>query len=204
LSEKDDAPRTLCEFLTEAYGNSGMIVPNPDLRRVQIYRLNADGRGEERIVVDLAKSIATVTNNITPEEARKGDFPLQLGDVVEFLPRKDSAPANWASLSNQTELFLKAALTRKVIIENPGYEPKTLILNPFFRPFRPAPEGWQAGSIPGAAVFGAKRAVPVKAEKNIAKIRLFSRGTMREFSPEDLDRIDPWLIDGDKLEIERL
>jgi hypothetical protein len=43
----------------------------------------------------------------------------------------------------------------------------------------------------------------MKTDTNLLKVRLRSRDTVREFTPEEFNAINPWLLDGDQLEFER-
>jgi len=203
-SEKDDAPRTLCELIVESYRQGPFVVANPDFAHIRIHRLNADASAEESVEVDLASRIPSVTAQTSSAEAAKLDVPLQWGDVVEISSRKDVPPAEWNAFDPQTKLFLIKVLTRTVSIVQNGKEQQTpLRLNPNFRSVRLRQFSWnKIWDVESATA--AFRLLPnrLKLENNFVKIRVRSRGSVREFTPEEFKNVNPWLLDGDKVEIE--
>jgi ankyrin repeat protein len=89
------------------------LLPHPDLTNLRIRRLQKDG-SEKVIEVNLAKVIATATDQTTAEEARKADVPLQLGDVVEISLLKDRVGEPWKGFSAKEDAFFSKALGGRV------------------------------------------------------------------------------------------
>ncbi len=203
FTESDDAPRSLGELITEAYKTSEMVVPDPDFSRILIHRLNGANGTEETLTVDLAARIEQVSGKTSEDDARKLDYPLQPGDVVE-IPMIEKEPAEkWEGFPGQVQLFFGKALARTVTVVAANGEEKKVGLSPAFRAFRTMRNQdrlqWDAG-LPKQSF----RAWPlVSTEKNLLKVRIQSRGKTREFAPDALKTASPWLIDGDRIEIER-
>jgi hypothetical protein len=91
------------------------LLPHPDLAKLRIRRLQDDG--EEKVIdVNLAEIIASSTDQTTPEEARKADVVLQIGDVVEVSLLKDRLGERWKGFSAREETFFAKALSGRVRI----------------------------------------------------------------------------------------
>lgn len=86
------------------------LLPHPDLSRIRIHRLGEDGK-ETTIEVDLEKAIAACKPSTTPEEARKSDLELQLGDIIELPIRKDAAGKRWEGFTEAESRFFTKALS---------------------------------------------------------------------------------------------
>ncbi len=91
------------------------LLPHPDLAKLRIRRLQEDG-GEKVIDVNLAEIIAATTDQTTPEEARKADVMLQIGDVVEVSLLKDRLSEPWKGFATREEVFFAKALSGRVRI----------------------------------------------------------------------------------------
>ena len=91
------------------------LLPHPDLAKLRIRRLQDDG-GEKVIDVNLAEIIASSTDQTTPEEARKADVVLQIGDVVEVSLLKDRLSEQWKGFAAREEVFFAKALSGRVRI----------------------------------------------------------------------------------------
>ncbi len=103
--------------LSEEYGPfyRFSLLPHPDLAKLRICRLQDDG--EEKVIdVNLAEIIASSTDQTTPEEARKADVVLQIGDVVEVSLLKDRLSEPWKGFSAREETFFAKALSGRVRI----------------------------------------------------------------------------------------
>ena len=68
------------------------------------------------IDVNLAKIIAASTGQTTPEEARKADVMLQMGDVVEIPLLKDRLGEPWKGFTEREVTFFAKALGGRVQI----------------------------------------------------------------------------------------
>lgn len=103
--------------LSEEYGpfTQFSLLTHPDLANLRIRRLQEDG-GEKVIDVNLAKLISASTDQTTPEEARKADVMLQIGDVVEVSLLKDRLGEPWKGFSGREETFFALALSGRVRI----------------------------------------------------------------------------------------
>lgn len=104
-------------MLSEEYGpfHQFSLLPHPDLANLRIRRLLEDGT-EKVIEVDLAKIIAASTDRTTPEDARKADVMLQMGDVVEIPLLKDRLGEPWKGFTAREETFFAKALGGRVQI----------------------------------------------------------------------------------------
>jgi ankyrin repeat protein len=81
------------------------ILPHPDLARLRIRRLNADG-SEKAIAVDLQQAAAACRESTSREEARKFDVELQAGDIVELPMIESQKGKPWPGFSDaETRLF---------------------------------------------------------------------------------------------------
>ena len=103
--------------LSEEYGPfyKFSLLPHPDLAKLRIRRLQEDG-GEKVVDVNLAEIIAASTDQTTPEEARKADVVLQIGDVVEVSLLKDRLAEPWKGFAAREEIFFAKALSGRVRI----------------------------------------------------------------------------------------
>ncbi len=103
--------------LSEEYGpfTQFSLLTHPDLANLRIRRLQEDG-GEKVIDVNLAELISASTDQTTPEEARKADVMLQIGDVVEVSLLKDRMGEPWKGFSGREETFFALALSGRVRI----------------------------------------------------------------------------------------
>ena len=103
--------------LSEEYGpfDHFSLLPHPDLANIRIRRLQ-DGGAEKVIDVNLAKIIAASTDQTTPEEVRKADVMLQLGDVVEISLLKERLGEPWKGFTAHEETFFAKALGGRVRI----------------------------------------------------------------------------------------
>lgn len=204
LTERDDAPRTLGEFVTCAYISSSMVIPNPDLSHIKIHRLKGDDGSEETIEVDFNAKANQVDARSEEEAARKLDVPLQPGDIVEIPVLADVRPEQWRSLPGQMQLFLRKACTRAVKATQGNAPEQSYDLAPFFLEFRNFQSNgesrWEAG---GSRTQPFRAMSVVKSSKNLLKVRVHSRGKVTEYTPEDLVSINPFLLPGDRLEIDR-
>ena len=89
------------------------LLPHPDLGRIRIRRLQEDG-SEKVIDVDLAKAISQASSNISPEDARKGDVILQVGDIVEIQLKTSASAGPWKGFTPEEERFFGKVLSGKV------------------------------------------------------------------------------------------
>jgi ankyrin repeat protein len=89
------------------------LLTHPDLANLRIRRLQEDG-GEKVIDVNLEKIITASTDQTTPEEARKADVMLQMGDVVEVSLLKDRLAEPWKGFAAREETFFAKALSGRV------------------------------------------------------------------------------------------
>jgi len=86
-------------------GPAPAILPYPDLARLRIRRLNADGT-ETLIPVDLQNAAASCRESTSREEARKFDVELQAGDIVELPMIESQKGKPWPGFSDaETRLF---------------------------------------------------------------------------------------------------
>lgn len=99
-------------FPQQAFDNF-TILPHPDLSRIRIRRLLENGK-ETVIDVDLQKAVSATTAEIPPDEARKADVMLQVGDVIEIPLRTDDLGLPWKGFPEQTRKFFSKALSGRV------------------------------------------------------------------------------------------
>jgi ankyrin repeat protein len=200
FSEKDNAPRTLGDLIAESYVSSGMVIPDPDLAHIQIHRLKRDSASEELVEINLMAAVQQASVDMPETEARKLDVPLLPGDIVEIAPRKDSEDKLWIGLSNDVKLFLTKALTRSVTIQIGSQQPTTKELRPSFWAFLGGRRRFDPGASTGPSPFRAKSVITTN--DRTFKIRLRSGESIRVFTPEEFYQ-NPWLVDGDRLEVEQ-
>jgi len=140
-----------------------------------------------------------------PEDARKLDVPLEAGDIVEIAPRKDAKLEEWKGLTGPVRRFLTKALTRDVKVHTKG-QTQAVELKPEFAEFE------RIGTEPGSGwyvrtgVWGHqpfRAGSLVKPDKNLLNVRITSGDRMRDFSAEEFARVNPWLVNGDHLTVER-
>jgi ankyrin repeat protein len=94
------------------------ILPHPDLARIRIRRLNADGT-ETLVPVDLQKAAASCRETTSREEARKFDVELQAGDIIELPVKEGQQGKPWGGFSEaECRLFALALSCRIQISEN--------------------------------------------------------------------------------------
>lgn len=204
LTERDDAPRTLGEFITCAYISSPMVIPNPDFTRIKIHRLIGDDGSEETIDVDFIAKANQVDARSEVEDARKLDVPLQPGDIIEIPVLADSRPEEWKGLPGQMQLFLRKSCSRVVKAAQGDAPEESYDLTPFFLEFRDVQsEGESRWDIGGSRTQPFRAMSVVKSLKNLLKVRVHSRGKVTEYTPEAIQSINPFLLPGDKLEIDR-
>jgi ankyrin repeat protein len=190
FSEKDNAPRTLGDLIAETYytSPSRMIIPDPDLAHVQIHRLKQESADEEHLEINLIPAIQQVSLEMPEADARKLDVPLLPGDIGEIAPRKDSKPQEWSGLNSAVQLFLTKALMRNVTLQVFPQAPKKVTIVPTFQ--RPLGGSFRAMRL-------------TKPENSTVKVRLRSGENVREFTAEEFSQVNPWLVDGDRLEVEQ-
>jgi hypothetical protein len=201
--EKDNAPRTLCELIAEVYRNSPMVIVDPDLTKIRIRRLKPADDSEDVLIVNLATIAGNVTAKSTKEEVQRLDFPLQWGDIVEIAPTKRDNPAVWTEFDDQFKLFLSKALARSVQVT--GSEPQVFVgfrpsYGSFFAMMPPMNHFVRRQGPPGS---GFRALGNIKVGGNVAKVRLESGNSVREFSLNEFNAVNPWLKDGDRIEIVR-
>jgi ankyrin repeat protein len=203
FSEKDNAPRTLGDLIAESYLTSQMVIPDPDFARIQIHRLKQDSAAEELLEINLIPAIQQVTVDTPGTEARKLDVPLKPGDIVEIAPRKDSKAEPWTGFSNAVKLFLTKALMRQVTYQLAPQAPTTGALRPSFAIYREikteSGNRWEHSS--GAPPFRATTVI--SPNDSTLKVRLRSGETVREFTLKEFQQVNPWLVEGDRLETEQ-
>jgi ankyrin repeat protein len=204
LHEKDDAPRTLGELIVESYRNSLLIVPTPDFSNIRIRRLKPDASGEETLAINLNKAIDSVSAKTSSKEAAALDTPLQWGDIVEIPTIKDAKPGEWRGLDPQAKLFLTKALTREIQQRTNDAPIQAIQMAPSYAGFEPNSQPYEFDWKMQPREMSAFRALrlPAVQGKNQVKIRLTSREKTREYSPAEFKAINPWLLDGDRIEVE--
>ena len=201
---EDGATRTLGEFLMQSYLTGEMIVPLPDFAKIVIYRLKGESGEEEKLTIDFTKAIAAATDKSPAKDARALDVPLQWGDIIEIQQALGSTE-QWRGFTPQTVLYLKKALTRVVDVWINGAKKGELSLEPEIPNFLQAGSERQvpAGRFSPFAVSEIARRANVQLEE-LVKVTIRSGENVREFTPEQLRAIDPWVQHGDRIEIERL
>jgi len=205
--EKDNAPRTLGELIAESYRSSSVIIADPDLSNIQIRRLNPDGHSEEVLRVDLETIAKSVSAKSPDDEVRRLDIPLKWGDIVEIAPVKRETPEVWTGFDAQLKLFLAKALTRTIHVI--GSDRNVLQFRPGFGTFVVMVQPWnhivsRQGSFGSSfRASGTPGAPGINVGSNALKVRLESGGSVRDFSPTEFTSVNPWLKDGDRIEIER-
>jgi ankyrin repeat protein len=204
LHEKDDAPRTLGELIVESYCNSPLIVPHPDFSNIRIRRLKADASGEETLVVNLNKAIDSVSAKTASKEAAALDTPLQWGDIVEIPTIKDAKPSEWRGLDPQAKLFLTKALTREIQHRTNNGPFKSIQIVPLYAGFEPNSRPYEFDWKMSPREFSVFRVLryPAMLGKNQVKIRLISHEKTREYTLNEFKAINPWLVAGDRIEVE--
>ena len=112
-------PVALRAWLLERSGWLFACVQRPDLSKIRIRRLQADGT-EKMMTIDLAKTIADTPEDATIDEVRKADVELQAGDIVEIssLPADGATP--WTGLSRREESFFSKALSCRIQVTDPS------------------------------------------------------------------------------------
>ena len=115
LPEKQILERSdLSASADDGYLLAFTLLPHPDLSRIRIRRLMETG-GEGVIEVDLMKAIAAA------DDAKKADFALQAGDVVEIPLLKERLAEPWKGYSPKENAFFAKALAGQVqIIDSDG------------------------------------------------------------------------------------
>jgi ankyrin repeat protein len=113
MKDAPDDPVALRAWLLERSGWLFAYVQRPDLSKIRIRRLQADGT-EKTMAIDLAKTIAETREDASIDEVRKADVELQAGDIVEIpsLPADDAKP--WTGLSPKEESFFSKALSCRI------------------------------------------------------------------------------------------
>jgi hypothetical protein len=209
--EKDNAPRTLGELIAESYRNSPMIAPDPDLSNIRIRRLKREDNSEAVLKIDFARIAGSVSAKTPEDEARRLDVPLEWGDIVEIgtLPKTATQANQWNGLSAQLKLFLTKSLTRNVTFLTIGGKGELFRFGPLFQEFEafqsPLNYIWakRLPEFPTKSDFRAWPTLSPFSGPNLLRVRLESRGTIREFTPEELRSVAPWVLDDDRFEIER-
>jgi ankyrin repeat protein len=221
--QKDNTARTLGEFLMQSYLAGEMIVPAPDLSKIALHRLKGDSGEEETLRIDFTKATAAVSNATTYEQARALDVPLRWGDVVEIASGPGNAES-WTGLSAQTLLFFDKALSRVAHVSVNGADGTTVVLSPgrpqfsFGQREKTESATFSLVRVLEKAKVNLKEIVRVKVrtghdvfDLSPEEIRAVERGEtlhrvvpFREFTPEEILAIQPWMRDGDSVEIERL
>jgi hypothetical protein len=106
--------------IADALGSRNLVTtlpPHPDLARLRIRRLNADG-SETLIPVDLQKAAAACRETTSREEARKSDVELQAGDIIELPVKEGQKGKPWGGFSEaECRLFALALSCRIQIVE---------------------------------------------------------------------------------------
>jgi hypothetical protein len=197
FSEKDNAPRTLGDLIAESYLMSGMFIPDPDLAHIQIHRLKRDSATEELLEINLMATVQQASVDMPETEARKLDVPLLPGDIVEIAPRKGSEGKEWTGLSNDVKLFLTKALGRSVTFQFGRLQLATKEIRPSFVTF------WGGGRSGGTGRSPFRATSVFIPNDWTFKIRLSSGEKVREFTAEEFSKVNPWLVDGDRLEVEQ-
>lgn len=202
----DGVPRTLGELVTESYILSEMVISDPDFSNIRIHRLKNDQGEEEIIPVDWSKAIANVTVDTPAEEMRKVDVELQWGDVVEINSRTKDGSDDWSGFDGQTRLFFTRMLSRVVTIEGWTADvkefqvSKSFGMEPRFRKFSFGDQSVPASQLPKP--YSSPFHAPYSSRINWVKVILRSGGTIREFTPEEWGKVNPWLRDGDAIEVQ--
>jgi len=201
LGDMDDAPRTLGDLILEGERRSDMLIPEPDLANIRIHRLKADGAAEETLQINLQATIDTITTETPYAEVRKLDVPLRWGDIVEIPAKENADFQKWRGMGPQAKMFFTKALTREVTLRTTGQDDGTQKFTPSFREIRLATSFlWQVSS-PDSHARAMSKGLGI--DNNTLRIRLVSGEHAREFSPEEFIKINPWLVHGDRLELER-
>lgn len=202
---EDGATRTLGEFLMQSYLTGEMVVPLPEFAKISIYRLKGESGEEEKLTIDFTKAIAAATEKSPAKEARALDVPLQWGDIIEIQQALGSTE-QWRGFTPQTLLYLKKALTRFFVdVWINGAKKGELSLEPEIPTFVQAGSERRVptGRFSPFTVSEIARRANVQLEE-LVKVTLRSGENVREFTPEQLRAIDPWVEHGDRIEIERL
>jgi len=97
------------------------ILPYPDLARLRIRRLNADGT-ETLIPVNLQNAAASCRETTSREEARKFDVELQAGDIVELPVLESKKGKPWPGFSEAETRLFGLALSCRVQFTNSSDE----------------------------------------------------------------------------------
>jgi hypothetical protein len=125
------------------------------------------------------------------------------GDIVEIAPRKDSKAEQWNGFNDSVKLFLTKALMRRVTFQVAPQAPTTGTLRPSFATFHEikteSGNRWQLES--GASPFRATSVI--SPNDSTLKVRLRSGETVREFTLREFQQVNPWLVEGDRLETEQ-
>ena len=190
------------EVIAEAYYVSPMVIPQPDLAHLQIHRMK--GGDEETIEIDLASRAAGVNAQTSNEDARKLDVPLVAGDIVEFGTSPQAKVEDWTGLPGEMQLFLRKALSRGVGVQSGSSVIYNEILAPVFAQYQHVPTAYGATWINNVKTKSPFRAWNVLGDaKNLLKVWVRSRGKVREFTPQTIQSVNPWLVDLDEVQIER-
>jgi len=184
-----------------------MVIPDPDLSKIRIHRVKNDQGEEEIIPVDWSNAVKNVTVDTEPGEVRKGNIELQWGDVVEINSRPGDRLLDWSGFDGQVRLFFTRMLTRGIKVQgwtSTGNEFKVsngLELQPRFRTSTLKARAF----VPGPArpqTFTSPFHAPYSSRTNWVKVILRSNGTTREFTPDQWGAVNPWLRDGDSIEVQ--
>jgi hypothetical protein len=182
--DKEEGPRTLSEFLIGSYYPLRRgLPPDPDLSKVTIHRLKEDGE-EEHLLIDFANLMEKADGG-APE-----DPALQWGDVIELLPKNPST-AEWKRFGSRTTEYLERALSRHVTVVGRG-EHQTFTVRPDLR-----------RGIGNAPLFVSSILETTAVHlPEVARIRTTLGDQVREFSVEELEAVEPWVRNGERVEVE--
>ncbi len=207
-SEGDPAGRTLAEVVSRAY-HSEMVVPNPDFAHIVIHRLKEDSNEEDSVLVDLAAIIRSRDwSESILDDARAADVALQWGDVVEIPQFADVANYKWTGLSDTTKMFLIKALQRNVTFKVDKSNPKDFQMGPAFLDFQSG--GWRwpgrdtTTAMEALSTFDAMTVIKANPglDKSFRKLILVREGLpKREFTRQEFEAANPWILHGDTIEI---
>jgi hypothetical protein len=108
-----DDPVALRTWLLERSSWTFACVQRPDLSKIRLRRLQADGT-EKTMAIDLAKTIADTPEDASLDEVRKADVELQAGDIVEIPSLLADGAKPWTGLSAREESFFSKALSCRI------------------------------------------------------------------------------------------
>lgn len=200
---------TLGELLMQAYLGP-MVIPNPDLSRIVIHRLKADGLDEEAIPVDLLKVILDSGANA---EVRLLDPRLEWGDTVEVSMVDGASPTLWKGFSNTTRSFLSQSLQRAVAITCNGQTRDAWALEPKFGNYVYA-KADRTRNHPSFVLDYTQNVNPFSTRALLGSMSIepesirqltihWGNAEKAVFNAEQLKAVDPWIGFGTALEIEQ-